>query len=710
VPERTLTVRLIGDDRDLQRAFAQSGRRAQTFQGQVAGVGVGVSRSFIAAGVAAGATAVSFQAVATALGASITASTDLNEQISRTRVILGDAADQMLEWSETTATGLGISQREALAAAATFAGLFQTVGVGAQQAGFLSREIVRLAADLASLQNTSPEEALTALRSGLVGESEPLRRFNIFLSETAVAQEAMAATGKDTAKALTDQDKALARYSIILRQSLPAQGNFNDTSKEFANQQRILRANLDNLSTDIGSVLIPVLSDLTTAALAAFDALNKLGSVDLPDFPGLDFDISGAGGATLLPGGPLGPLAAFVAEITKQEEEAEKQIEALGPGGGIGQDIARREEERAREIEAGQRRAKRAQDRQRRAFDAFVKGMGLKLDRAQLTEPLDDDIAALRELERAILRQIEREGRTFKLVDQLTQIRLQIQSLIAQRADDAAQEARDAFAQVLDALDLRLERAQVTASFEDDLRVLQEMERVITQRIAAEGKTLELERELFDVRQQQAEVRRQQAERQREARQGRQFEALNLTAEGEERVPSTDALQRRLRSLREQLKGTVLDTQETRSQLQRIARVLSGDFGAVGRDVRQAILEMFQEISGALDEGGKRGPLTRTTSLNTKKFLEGLGLSPEEVRALRGRLSNLNSAGVGFAFGTPSTVPTSGFGGGLGKALIVEAHTTVNLDGQKVASVVTRSQQRTDRSNPRQKRGPNRKR
>jgi hypothetical protein len=96
--------------------------------------------------------------------------------------------------------------------------------------------------------------------------------------------------------------------------------------------------------------------------------------------------------------------------------------------------------------------------------------------------------------------------------------------------------------------------------------------------------------------------------------------------------------------------------------------------------------------------------------LNTKKILAGLGLSPEEINALRGRLSGFNTAGQELAgLGTPgpARIREGGFGN---NPIFVESHTTINLDGQQVAKVVTKQQQKTRRRNPAQKRGPNRNR
>src|SRR5207344_405676 len=122
----------------------------------------------------------------------INAASDLNEEMSKNRVVFGKNAAAIQKWSKTTANSLGISRRLALQTASSFGGLFQTLGVAGDEAAGTSQRLTTLGADLASFFNTDVQSALDAIRSGLVGESEPLRRYNVQLSETRVAAEAMA--------------------------------------------------------------------------------------------------------------------------------------------------------------------------------------------------------------------------------------------------------------------------------------------------------------------------------------------------------------------------------------------------------------------------------------------------------------------------------------------------------------------------------------
>lgn len=663
---RDLLVRILGDDRSLQQAFTRTERRTRQFESRTTKLSSGLTRAFGAAGIALG-TAAFFKG----LGDSIKAASDLNEEVSKSRQIFGDASSAVEAWSEQTARSIGVARVEALSATGTFGNLFQTVGLGQEPAADMSQSLVQLAADLASFNNADVSDVLSAIRSGLVGEAEPLRRYGVLLSEVRVQQAAMAATGKTNVKELTNQEKALARYNIILSDTVTAQGDFARTQDGLANQSKILRAQLSDLSAELGEKLLPAVVGVTSAANDLFDAFESGGgklksAVDLQPSDLAGLELARARIAAMKGEGDL------LVQTLDQIIERLQKVQPLRPdarGGmlGVGAITASNAKVDAENADRAAKEALRNEERSRKRFAGFLKGLGLKLDRAGLTSSLDDDLAVLQEIERAIKKRIRAEGRTFELVSQLTDVQLQIASNVERQQADAQSRQDDAVARAAE-----------------------------KQQKALEARQERIERE--------AERRRRQVER----RQEKQFEALSLTSEGDKRVPGVGALRKRLGNLRQSVEGTVLDTQKTDKQLDRIAKVLSGKFGKVGKEVREAILQMFNDISGALGEGDKKvGPLTKTSSLNSKKMLAGIGLSPEEIRELRGRLSNFNSAGMGNA-GANNNRSTGGFTGGTG--FVIENNVTVAIDGQKFSAVVTKQQQKQKRRNPKQKRGPNRNR
>jgi hypothetical protein len=194
---------------------------------------------------------------------SITKASDLNETMSKAEVIFGDNAKAVEDWGATMDKAGGLSKAAALDAASGFAGLFKTVGLNINQSTEMSEKLTQMGADLASFFNTDVGTALNALKSGLNGESEPLRQFNVFLSDTAVTAKLASMGVHKVGGAFTEAQKATARYQLILDQTGDAQGDFARTGDGLANSQRTLTAEIDNLQAEVGQELLPIMKDLT---------------------------------------------------------------------------------------------------------------------------------------------------------------------------------------------------------------------------------------------------------------------------------------------------------------------------------------------------------------------------------------------------------------------------------------------------------------
>jgi hypothetical protein len=210
------------------------------------------------------ASAVSIAGVGVALKAgidfakgSIDSASDLNETMSKSSVVFGDAAGAIEAMGNTAAVSLGMSKNAAISAAATYGNLFVSMGMGKSAAAEMSIGLVQLAADLGSFNNMASTDVLEKLRAGLTGETEPLKSLGVNLNAAAVEAEAMRLGLKKAGEELTAAAKAQATYSLILQQTTTAQGDFKNTSMGVANQTKSLEAQTEDLTASIGKGLLP---------------------------------------------------------------------------------------------------------------------------------------------------------------------------------------------------------------------------------------------------------------------------------------------------------------------------------------------------------------------------------------------------------------------------------------------------------------------
>lgn len=219
----------------------------------------------------------------------VTEATDIGEQLSKSKQIFGDTAEEIKKFSEA-ASAIGLSTKAALDATGTFGNLFTAMKLSQEDAAKYSLTMTKLAADLASFNNTSVDEAIAAIGAALRGEAEPIRRYGVLLDEAtlkAIAfREGLIATEKE---ALTPAIKAQAAYAAILEQTVKAQGDFARTSDGLANMNRVVKAQMDNLLGDVGKIFEPFFA----AATAAFSqVMQEVGPLLREIAQGISADIT----------------------------------------------------------------------------------------------------------------------------------------------------------------------------------------------------------------------------------------------------------------------------------------------------------------------------------------------------------------------------------------------------------------------------------
>lgn len=197
------------------------------------------------------------------------AASDQAEAQSKVNVVFGQQSRVITQWASTAARAMGMSKTAALDAAGSLGNLFDGLGLTEDATVSMSKKIVQLAADLGSFNNVSTDEALTALRSGLLGEAEPMRRFGVALNETAVQAKAaemglveMVRSGGKLKPYISDAAKIQARYALILEGTANAQGDFARTQDGMANSQKTLDAAMEDLSAEVGKFLVGPATDL----------------------------------------------------------------------------------------------------------------------------------------------------------------------------------------------------------------------------------------------------------------------------------------------------------------------------------------------------------------------------------------------------------------------------------------------------------------
>jgi hypothetical protein len=206
----------------------------------------------------------------------IRAASDFEEATSKVNVVFGRASKSVKAFADTAARSLGQSKQAVLDAAGAFGTFGKAAGLAGEDLSLFTTDFITLATDLASFNNTTPEEAVQAIGAALRGEAEPLRRFGVLLNDATLKAEAMELGIYSGNKALTAQQKILAAQSAIYKQTGDAQGDFARTADGLANKQRTLSALFKNFQIQLGQQLLPAATDFANGLVKINDAFSNM--------------------------------------------------------------------------------------------------------------------------------------------------------------------------------------------------------------------------------------------------------------------------------------------------------------------------------------------------------------------------------------------------------------------------------------------------
>lgn len=265
--------KLAGMFVDIEARDAAFRKSIGSLRGELSAIGVAIGTA--AGDLAASAIARATSAIAGFFAKGISGAANLGESLSKVDAVFGGSAATITRAADSLAKAYGLPRQAILDAGASIGLVAKAAGQSQSAAADMGAQMARLAADASSFYNVPLEEALGKIRSGLVGESEPLRAFGVLLSEEAVAAEAVAMGLARSTRDVDQQAKVMARASLITRGLADAQGDLERTSGSTANQWRKLTGSLENTAVAIGQSLSPaieaIVSGLTSTATAIGD-------------------------------------------------------------------------------------------------------------------------------------------------------------------------------------------------------------------------------------------------------------------------------------------------------------------------------------------------------------------------------------------------------------------------------------------------------
>ena len=192
---------------------------------------------------------------------------DLEEVQNVVDVVYGDMSNAVDNWSKTAAKNFGLSETLAKKYAGLYGAMSKSFDFATEDALTMGTTLAGLAGDVASFYNISVEDAYKKLKSVYSGETETLKDIGVVMTQTALDQYALAHGYSRTTKEMSEQEKVALRYRFILDKLSEANGDYLRTSGNWANMVRTAKLEIQSLSGEVGSELMPAAKIVFSSAV-----------------------------------------------------------------------------------------------------------------------------------------------------------------------------------------------------------------------------------------------------------------------------------------------------------------------------------------------------------------------------------------------------------------------------------------------------------
>lgn len=205
---------------------------------------------------------------------SIKLASDLNEVQNVVDVTFGSMAQQVNDFSKSALASFGLSELSAKKFTSTMGAMLKSSGLSGQQMTNMSESITALSADMASFYNLNNNDAFDKIRSGISGETEPLKQLGINMNVANLEAFALTQGIKKQYMVMTQAEQTLLRYNYLMSVSKDAQGDFARTSTGWANQTRVLTEQWKIFQGTMGQGFINILAPMLTGLNALIGKLQ----------------------------------------------------------------------------------------------------------------------------------------------------------------------------------------------------------------------------------------------------------------------------------------------------------------------------------------------------------------------------------------------------------------------------------------------------
>lgn len=207
------------------------------------------------------------------IGDSIMSGGELEQQLGGVEVVFSEHAESMRKAAATAYKDMGLSESDYLAKANKMGALLKGSGFDTGYASAMSQQVMQRASDVASIMGVDVKDAMEAVAGAAKGNFTMMDNLGVAMNDTtlqAYAQE------KGLGKLETTQQKVNAAMQMFLDKTEYAAGNYARENDTFSGSLTTAKAQLENMTADLGTQLLPTATSLLTMARGGLEAISPL--------------------------------------------------------------------------------------------------------------------------------------------------------------------------------------------------------------------------------------------------------------------------------------------------------------------------------------------------------------------------------------------------------------------------------------------------
>ena len=203
--------------------------------------------------------------------------------MAKFEAVFKEGSDEMLGFVQDLRKEMPTATQDIIAMASGTQDLLVPMGLARDEAQDMTKGFLDLSNKIAAFNDVSPEQVLEAMKSGLVGSSEPLRQFGIDARvaalETVALEEGLIAAGTsfaDLDPQTRSQVQAQALLAQITNQSSDAINGFAENQDTAVRTMQNANATFDEAKAALGEALLPIVTKLTEKITELLEWFNNL--------------------------------------------------------------------------------------------------------------------------------------------------------------------------------------------------------------------------------------------------------------------------------------------------------------------------------------------------------------------------------------------------------------------------------------------------